>query len=380
MSNATRGVGDSGDSASFSSFQSSLPGERDSAGNLTREGLPATYRTRADPHYVDQLDSAPTSSVQMVRVQAIETGEETPPAAIPALVESIRTYGVLEPLIVQKRDRRYRLLAGSKRLAAATAAGVQEVPCVVHPVGDEEARALAAALKVAAPAAADSKGAAPQPTDVRGPNLSMLDEAIAGSLSAVISSTTLLSESGPRLARTVAIDMIRAEARRALCLLHSARELRYGLPPDQRIISPAAVVQHVVDMLLPEAQLRGIAIDSSVNVAEGSHIHVNEELLAHALCGAALMITAPLNAFHGPRVKVAATGEPAGRVTLSVMQQSVAVPRTWPSAPEGPEAYALVPILALRHIAEASGGRLSTTRLSDGTRVALELPLTRRQS
>ena len=380
MSNATRGVGDSGDSASFSSFQSSLPGERDSAGNLTREGLPATYRMRADPHYVDQLDSAPTSSVHMVRVQAIETGEETPPAAIPALVESIRTYGVLEPLIVQKRDRRYRLLAGSKRLAAATAAGVQEVPCVVHPVGDEEARALTAALKVAAPAAADSKGAAPQPTDVRGPNLSMLDEAIAGSLSAVISSTTLLSESGPRLARTVAIDMIRAEARRALCLLHSARELRYGLPPDQRIISPAAVVQHVVDMLLPEAQLRGIAIDSSVNVAEGSHIHVNEELLAHALCGAALMITAPLNAFHGPRVKVAATGEPAGRVTLSVMQQSVAVPRTWPSAPEGPEAYALVPILALRHIAEASGGRLSTTRLSDGTRVALELPLTRRQS
>ena len=380
MSNATRGVGDSGDSASFSSFQSSLPGERDSAGNLTREGLPATYRMRADPHYVDQLDAAPTLSVQMVRVQAIETGEETPSAAIPALVESIRTYGVLEPLIVQKRDRRYRLIAGSKRLAAATAAGVQEVPCVVHPVGDEDARALAAALKVAAPAAADSKGAAPQPTDVRGPNLSMLDEAIAGSLSAVISSTTLLSESGPRLARTVAIDMIRAEARRALCLLHSARELRYGLPPDQRIISPAAVVQHVVDMLLPEAQLRGIAIDSSVNVAEGSHIHVNEELLAHALCGAALMITAPLNAFHGPRVKVAATGEPAGRVTLSVMQQSVAVPRTWPSAPEGPEAYALVPILALRHIAEASGGRLSTTRLSDGTRVALELPLTRRQS
>jgi len=39
-----------------------------------------------------------------------------------------------------------------------------------------------------------------------------------------------------------------------------------------------------------------------------------------------------------------------------------------------------VPILALRHIAEAAGGRLSTTRLSDGTRVALELPLTRRQA
>jgi hypothetical protein len=380
VSNATRGVGDSGDSASFSSFQSSLPGERDTAGNQIREGLPATYRMRADPHYVDQLDSTPALSLQMVRVQAIETGEETPPPAVPALVESVRTYGVLEPLLVQKRDRRYRLIAGSKRLAAAMAAGIQEVPCIVHPIGDDDARVLAAALKVAATSGPDTKSPASQPADLRGPNLSMLDEAIAGSLSAVISSTTLLSESGPRLARTVAIDMIRAEARRALCLLHSARELRYGLPPDQRIVSPAAVVQHVVDMLLPEAQLRGIAIDSSVNVTEGSQIHVNEELLAHALCGAALMITAPLNAFHGPRVKVAAAGEPAGRVTLSVMQQSVAVPRSWPAAPEGPEAYALVPILALRHIAEAAGGRLSTTRLSDGTRVALELPLTRRQA
>jgi hypothetical protein len=378
VSNVTRGVGDSGDSAPFSSLQSSSSGERDTASKTAREGLPATYRMRADPHYVDELDASPAMTIQMVRVHAIETGEETPPAAVPALVESVRQHGVLEPLIVQKRDRRYRLIAGSKRLAAAIVAGLQEVPCVVHQIGDDEARALATAVKATAPT--ETKQAAPTASpDVRGPNLSMLDEAMASSLSAVLSSTTLLSEGGPRLARTVAVDMIRAEARRALCLLHTARELRYGLPSEQRIVSPAAVVQHVVDMLLPEAQLRGIAVDSSVSVVEGSLIRVNEELLAHALFGAALMITAPLNAFHGPRVKVAASGEPTGRVTLAVMQQSVAVPRAWPSTPDSPEAYALVPILALRHIAEASGGRLSTTRLADGTRVALELPLSRRQ-
>jgi hypothetical protein len=335
---------------------------------------------RADPHYVDQLDTAPGMAVQMVRVHAIETGEETPPAAVPALVDSIKQHGILEPLLVQKRDRRYRLISGSKRLAAAIAAGVQEVPCIVHQISDEEARALSGAVKVAASPAMELRTGAPASIEGRGPNLSVLDEAMASSLAAVISSTTLLSESGPKLARTVAVDMIRAEARRALCLLHTARELRYGLPSELRLVSPAAVVQHVVDMLQPEAQLRGIAIESAVTVAEGSLLRVNEELLAHALFGAALMITAPLNAFHGPRVKVTATAEPAGRVTLAVMQQSMAVPRTWPSTPEGPEAYAVVPILALRHMAEAYGGRLSTTRLADGTRVALELPLTRRQS
>jgi hypothetical protein len=329
---------------------------------------------RADPHYVDQLDSRAAMTVQMIRIQAIETGEEAPEPALPSLVESIKHHGVLEPLIVQKRERRYWLIAGSKRLAAAAAAGLQEVPCLVHQIGDEEARALAVAVKEAVPERTEARTA----SDTRSPNLSMLDEAMVNSLSAVISSTTLLAETGPRLARTVAIDMIRAETRRALCLLHTARELRYGLPSELRIVSPAAVVQHVVDMLVPEAQLRGIAVDSGISIFEGSVIRINEELLAHALFGAALMITAPLNAFHGPRVRVVATCESAGKVTLAVMQQSVAVPHTWPSAPDGPEAYALVPILALRHLAEAYGGRLSTTRLPDGTRVALELPLWRR--
>ena len=101
---------------------------------------------RADPHYVDQLDGSPAITVQMIRVHAIETGEETPPAAVPALVESIRTHGVREPLLLQKSDRRYRLITGSRRLAAAMAAGLQEGPCVVHSIGDEEARAGAAAL------------------------------------------------------------------------------------------------------------------------------------------------------------------------------------------------------------------------------------------
>ena len=369
----TRGLEDSGDPGSFSTFQQSLQPERDRANSLVRDGLPPSYRMRADPHYVDQLDTRAAMTVQMIRIQAIETGEETLEPAIPSLVESIKHHGVLEPLIVQKRDRRYWLIAGSKRLAAAIAAGLQEVPCLVQQIGDEEARALAVAVRDAVPARTEPR------SDTRHPNLSMLDEAMVNSLSAVISSTTLLSETGPRLARSVAIDMIRAETRRALCLLHTARELRYGLPSELRIVSPAAVVQHVVDMLVPEAQLRGITVDSGISIFEGSVIRVNEELLAHALFGAALMITAPLNAFHGPRVRVVATCESAGKVTLGVMQQSVAVPHTWPSSPDGPEAYALVPMLALRHLAEAYGGRLSTTRLPDGTRVALELPLWRRQ-
>lgn len=341
MSNAGRGRGGNArDSGSFSSFQSTLPKKGDVGRAVEKSPI----------------------AIERIPVHVIDIGDEIRPVAAPALVDAVKRHGLLEPLIVQKREGRYRLLGGAVRLAAAVAAEVPEAPCIVHEIGDDEAHALAAALAAAA--------------DGADPALGGVDSAIANSLSSVISSTTLLAENGPSQARAVAVDMIRAEARRALCLLHSARELRYGVAAERRVASPRALVQHVVDMLLPESRLRGIAIESDVTVPEGQVVHANQEVLAHALCGAVLTIAAPFNAFHRPRVTVAAASEAAGRVTFSIAVQAPGVPPASTSTPSGPDAHALVSILALRRLADAGGGILSTARLTDGTRIALELPLT----
>ena len=100
-----------------------------------REGLPPAYRMRADAHYVEQLDSAPSSpSVRLIDARTIEVrGDEPRPA--PTFVDSIKRHGVLQPILVQTRGGRYRLIAGRKRLAAAMAAGLREVPCLVQRVG-----------------------------------------------------------------------------------------------------------------------------------------------------------------------------------------------------------------------------------------------------
>jgi ParB/RepB/Spo0J family partition protein len=45
------------------------------------------------------------------------------------LMESIKTYGILQPLVV---DSDNRLIAGGRRLTAARSAGLSHVPCVVH--------------------------------------------------------------------------------------------------------------------------------------------------------------------------------------------------------------------------------------------------------
>ena len=54
------------------------------------------------------------------------------------LAESIRSYGILQPLTVRRQGTGYELVAGERRLRAAAMAGLREVPCLVAQVGEED--------------------------------------------------------------------------------------------------------------------------------------------------------------------------------------------------------------------------------------------------
>jgi len=135
----------SGSSDSFSSFNETDPPADPARG--FREGLPPAFRMRADAHYVEQLDSEkPTITVQYVAVHAIDVSDASADV-LPELVESIKRYGVLEPLVVQRNNGTYKTITGQKRLAAARAAGLHDVPCLVHHVSDERAQTLRDVLR-----------------------------------------------------------------------------------------------------------------------------------------------------------------------------------------------------------------------------------------
>ena len=59
------------------------------------------------------------------------------------LSESIRNYGILNPLTLRLRGGRYELVAGERRLRAAKLAGLQEVPCILLDVNMEDAGLIA---------------------------------------------------------------------------------------------------------------------------------------------------------------------------------------------------------------------------------------------
>ena len=59
------------------------------------------------------------------------------------LADSIRQYGVLQPLLVQKKDDYYAIIAGERRWRAARLAGLKEVPVVIKELGRQESMEIA---------------------------------------------------------------------------------------------------------------------------------------------------------------------------------------------------------------------------------------------
>jgi ParB family chromosome partitioning protein len=58
--------------------------------------------------------------------------------ALLELSESIKQFGVLQPLIVQKRDGYYEIIAGERRWRAAKMAGLKEVPVIIRDYTEQQ--------------------------------------------------------------------------------------------------------------------------------------------------------------------------------------------------------------------------------------------------
>ena len=64
-------------------------------------------------------------------------------ASLRSLSDSIRRYGILQPLTVRRTDEGYELIAGERRLRAARKAGLEKVPALVREYNDAEISEIA---------------------------------------------------------------------------------------------------------------------------------------------------------------------------------------------------------------------------------------------
>ena len=80
---------------------------------------------------------------QKIKISLIEPNRDQPRRtfeedALLELADSIKQYGVLQPLLVQKRKDYYEIIAGERRWRAAKLAGLKEVPAIVKEYTDQE--------------------------------------------------------------------------------------------------------------------------------------------------------------------------------------------------------------------------------------------------
>jgi hypothetical protein len=247
-----------------------------------REGLPPHYRMRAERHYVDHLSSTSAGvPVQMIPVNQVLPRPEGSARELDALVRSVRAHGVVQPLLVRRDRTAYHVIAGRKRLAAAVAAGLAEVPCIVHQVDEAGAAALEAAEQVRA-----ERGGGPLRASV-GAKLGDGVQEIAADLARLGSTLGLLRDAPKGYQHTVAIDLAAAQAWRTLWLANVASFLSGGKYPEGRPRPLAAIVDDVVERFEPECRLSRLRF----TVRHHGHPapHVSDGLVGFALTGAIIV-------------------------------------------------------------------------------------------
>ncbi len=88
------------------------------------------------------------NGVQSVSVYDIDNNpgqprKHFPEESLSQLAESIRSAGVIQPLVVARSGDRYRIIAGERRFRAARLAGLKEVPVIVREANETEEMEIA---------------------------------------------------------------------------------------------------------------------------------------------------------------------------------------------------------------------------------------------
>ena len=108
--------------------------------------IPVHNNTEKEKAVVEKVVEKKTDTV--LRITEIEPNKGQPRKnfnedALEELADSIKQFGLIQPLVVQKRDGYYEIIAGERRWRAARLAGLKKVPAIVKDYTDQEIMEIA---------------------------------------------------------------------------------------------------------------------------------------------------------------------------------------------------------------------------------------------
>ncbi|MDN4502281.1 ParB/RepB/Spo0J family partition protein [Alteromonadaceae bacterium BrNp21-10] len=111
------------------------------------DALLATSQQNRDS--VNENNDEDRSELQKIPIEFLQPGKYQPrkdmsPDGLEDLASSIRSQGVIQPIVVRKvADKKFEIIAGERRWRASQLAHLHEVPCIIKNVEDDAAVAIA---------------------------------------------------------------------------------------------------------------------------------------------------------------------------------------------------------------------------------------------
>lgn len=112
-------------------------------------GLEALLGEAAVSSSLDSPAGEQHSQLRQLPIEQLQRGKYQPrikmeQSALQELAETIRTQGVIQPLLVREIERnRYEIIAGERRWRAAQLAGLAQVPVIIKQISDRNAMVMA---------------------------------------------------------------------------------------------------------------------------------------------------------------------------------------------------------------------------------------------
>ena len=107
------------------------------------KGLSDLMRLTRDPNAEPQRSGVAKIDIELIRPDDNQPRRKFDETTLDELAQSIRNQGLLQPLLVRRDGKGYRLIAGERRWRASQRAGLSEVPVLVREASDAEAFELA---------------------------------------------------------------------------------------------------------------------------------------------------------------------------------------------------------------------------------------------
>ena len=96
------------------------------------KGLDALFGPAPEEEQLQENDLLKTLKITEVEPNRDQPRKRFDQEALEELSESIKEYGLIQPIVVTKKDNYYSIIAGERRWRASKLAGLNEIPAIIR--------------------------------------------------------------------------------------------------------------------------------------------------------------------------------------------------------------------------------------------------------